>query len=424
MDLFKQNMTDAFRVNLAETETPFYLYDMVRLGARAARVKDCFGGIFAPSYAIKSNPNLSVMRRIMDELDHIDASSAHEVERALAIGLRPDQITWSGPGKRASELSALAGRGVDIVVESVDEAGLLADLCARRRVRQDVILRINPDIVPKGFGASMSGKPSQFGIDEPQVPDAIAAIMARPELRLVGYHAYTGSMCLAPEPIAQNIENLCRIFAEAARAAGTKPEKLIFGAGFGIPLHDGQQPLDIEAVRDLVAPMIAALDADPVLGGAKRLLELGRWISGPAGALVTSVLSAKVSRGLPIAVCDAGFNNHLAACGMMGSVFQKNYPFAIIRCARANDEPVEQMLAGPLCTSIDQLSRKIALPPLARGDVLAVLMSGAYGLTASPTRFISHPEPAEYALDADGTLRDISESRLNLPGSLAEDSPR
>lgn len=183
--------------------------------------------------------------------------------------------------------------------------------------------------------------------------------------------------------------------------------------------YDGQKSLDIEAVRDLVAPVIAQLAADPDLGGAKRLLELGRWISGPAGALVTSVLSAKISRGLPIAVCDAGFNNHLAACGMMGSVFQKNYPFRVIRCDRGRDDPVEQMLAGPLCTSIDQLSRKIVLPPLARGDVLAVLMSGAYGLTASPTRFISHPEPAEYALEADGSLRDISESRLNMPGSLA-----
>jgi diaminopimelate decarboxylase len=101
---------------------------------------------------------------------------------------------------------------------------------------------------------------------------------------------------------------------------------------------------------------------------------------------------------------------------MMGSVFQKNYPFEVLQ-HQGDPAPVEQMLAGPLCTSIDQLSRKITLPLLAKGDVLAVLMSGAYGLTASPTRFISHPEPAEYMIE-DGNLRDISESALNLPGTI------
>ncbi|WP_157994753.1 hypothetical protein [Paracoccus tegillarcae] len=135
---------------------------------------------------------------------------------------------------------------------------------------------------------------------------------------------------------------------------------------------------------------------------------------------MTEVLSVKESRGTRIAVCDAGFNNHLAAAGMMGAVFRKNYPFAVLRCARGGDE-VEHQIAGPLCTSIDTMARKLMLPPLSRGDVLAVLLSGAYGLTASPTRFISHPEPGEYLIDAGGGLTDISESRLNASGSLMAD---
>lgn len=403
-------------LDLNKIETPFYIYDSEELSQRATQVKTTFEGLLAPSYAIKSNPNLQVLRSVMSQLDHIDASSAMEVERALAIGLDPSQITWSGPGKRDRELRDYAGLGLTIVVESSDEIEMLDTICAEKGIQQDVLLRINPDHVPKGFGASMSGKPSQFGVDEPEVPAVIADIDARASLRLTGFHAYTGSMCLAPEPIAENIENLCAIFSRAAECANTPPEKLIFGAGFGIPLHDGQVPLDIEQVRALIAPHIEALAQDPRLGAATRLLELGRWISGPSGALVTRVLSAKVSRGLPIAVCDAGFNNHLAACGMMGSVFQKNYPFEVLQ-HQGDPAPVEQMLAGPLCTSIDQLSRKITLPLLAKGDVLAVLMSGAYGLTASPTRFISHPEPAEFMIE-DGTLRDISESALNHPGTI------
>ncbi|MDO5658467.1 MAG: alanine racemase [Paracoccus sp. (in: a-proteobacteria)] len=408
--------TSVAALDLDRLETPFYVYASDLLAGRAARLVACFDGLFTPSYAIKSNPNLEVLRIVMSQLNHIDASSAFEVERALAIGLAPEQISWSGPGKREAELRRLAGRGINIVVESLDEVEMLASVCAAQGVRQDVLLRINPDHVPKGFGASMSGKPSQFGIDEPQLPDAIRAIEAQDALRLTGFHAYTGSMCLSPEPIAENVANLCAIFARAADLASNPPEKLIFGAGFGISLHEGQEPLDIDRVRELVAPHIDALAGNPRLAGAERLLEIGRWISGPSGALVARVLSAKTSRGLPIAVCDAGFNNHLAACGMMGSVFQKNYPFRVLR-HQGDDAPVDQMLAGPLCTSIDQLARKIALPLLAKGDVLAVLMSGAYGLTASPTRFISHPEPAEYVLE-NGQLRDVSESALNHPGSI------
>lgn len=405
---------------LARLETPFYVYDFDVLDARATWLKTVFGDLLSPSYAIKSNPNLAVIRRIANTFDQVDASSAHEVERALSCGLKPEQITWSGPGKRQSELTALAGQGVTIVIESEDEIELLADICRDLSKQQPVLLRINPDHVPKGFGASMSGKPSQFGIDQSKVPQAIARIQARSELRLTGFHAYTGSMCLSPEPIAQNIQNLCEIFRQAVTEAGIIPEKLIFGAGFGIPLHDGQETLDIEQVRDQIAPHLRLVADDPVLGQAERVLELGRWVTGPSGALITTVLSAKTSRDLRIAVCDAGFNNHLAACGMMGSVFHKNYPFAVLGRSDSGDEPVDHMLAGPLCTTIDQLSRKISLAPLVRGDMLAVLMSGAYGLTASPTRFISHPEPGEYAMSK-GELTDITESRLNNLGSLVSE---
>ncbi len=412
--------SDLERLDFDRIGTPCYIYDFTALDCRIDRLSQLFEGMFQPSYAVKSNPNLALLQRIAGQVPFIDASSAHEVERALSVGVAPERITWSGPGKRHRDLSAIAGRGVTIVVEAEDEIDQLAAICAGFDAPQPVILRINPDHVPRGFGASMSGKPSQFGIDQPRANHAIDRIMAASGLRLIGFHAYTGSMCLSPEPIAENIANLATIFRAATLHAGIRPEKLIFGAGFGVPYHAGQEPLDVGAVQALTAPVIRDLAADPLLSGAHRLLELGRWITAPCGALVTSVLSAKQSRGLRIAVCDAGFNNHLAACGMMGAVFQKNYPIVVLRRTGADHAPVEHMLAGPLCTTIDQLARKIDLPPLSRGDVLAVMMSGAYGLTASPTRFISHPEPAEYALE-NGALHDISESRLNWPGSLVKD---
>jgi diaminopimelate decarboxylase len=397
--------------------TPYYIYDLDVLSTRAALLLQVFRDMFKPSYAIKSNPNLSILRRVISHFDHMDASSAHEVERALAVGVNPEAISWSGPGKKRSELTALAGKGINIVVEAEDEIRCLAEIC--EGFTQKVIIRINPDHVPKGFGASMAGKPSQFGIDEPEIGSAIDLINRSQGLQLVGFHAYTGSMCLQPEPIAQNIENLCHIFKTAADIAQIEPEIIIFGAGFGIPLHDNQAPLDLVATRDLIAPHIENIRDCAVLGGATRLLEIGRWISGPMGALVTEVISTKVSRGTDIAICDTGFNNHLAACGMMGGVFHRNYPFKHLATDAADREIIEQMVAGPLCTSIDLLSKKIELPLLKPGDRLGISASGAYGLTASPTRFISHSEPAEYVIE-DRAIRDVSESRLNQFGSLVE----
>lgn len=410
------DLTDRLRSMSRLPDTPAYIYDPQGLGARIAALRAQFDDLFQPSFAIKSNPNLALLRLIADQVPHIDASSFHEVERALSTGVTPGRISWSGPGKRQSELAALAGRGITMVVEAEDEIDLLATICPDLPAPQRVVLRINPDHVPRGFGASMSGKPSQFGIDEPRAPQAIDRIEAAPGLHLAGFHAYTGSNCLSAEPIAENFANLCRIFGQAAGYLGRPVETLIFGAGFGLPYHPGQEPLDIEQVAKLTAPIIDTLAGDPLTANAARLLEIGRWITGPNGALLTGVLSVKDSRGTRIAVCDAGFNNHLAAAGMMGSVFPKNYPFALIR--GGTGKPVEHQIAGPLCTSIDTLARKLELPPLSRGDVLAVMMSGAYGLTASPTRFISHAEPAEYLIEADGSLTDISESRLNMPGSL------
>src|SRR4030095_3122076 len=123
----------------------------------------------------------------------------------------------------------------------------------------------------------------------------------------------------------------------------------------------------------------------------KLVLEMGRWLVGPAGYLLTKVIGRKRSRGVEIRICDAGFNNMLAACGMMGTVIRRNW-----RIWHLDESPDDvrgkYLLVGPLCTTIDVLATDIELPKLEIGDRLVVGAAGAYGLTSSPTRFISHPE--------------------------------
>ena len=389
--------------------TPAYLYDAGALKGRVRWLQQRLGGLLDLSFAIKSNPNPAILERMKDWVPYFDASSWAEVHRALDAGKPADHITYSGPGKRPAELAAAVAAGVAVVVESREEIDEIDALARERGLIHPVLLRINPDYVPRGFGASMSGKPSQFGIDEAEAQAAVAAIDAAASMRLSGLHIYTGSNALVSTPIVENFHNMARIF-RALTNDGQRPlDKLIFGSGFGIPYHAGQEPLDVDAVIEGISADISALRACPGFAQTRFLLELGRWLVGPTGALVTRVLSVKSSRGQTIAVCDAGFNNHLAACGMMGATFRKDYPIVALT---EGETAGDIKLTGPLCTSIDTLAGPLPMPALKRGDAIAIMQSGAYGLTASPTRFISHPDPLELLCEG-GQWTDITEVHLN-----------
>lgn len=402
---------DWLRGAAPDRPTPAYVYDARAIRERVGWLTGLISGLLEISFAIKSNPNPAILRLISGRVGWLDASSWAEVHRALDAGKPATRITWSGPGKRPAELAAAVAAGVAIVAESPDEIEQLAALTACRPAPHPVLLRVNPDHVPRGFGANMSGRPSQFGVDEDRAPEAIALIDAAPGLHLAGLHVYTGSNALSPDPVIENFANMARIFLRLGDNGTRRFDKLIFGSGFGIPYHQGQTDLDVRAIRDGIAPILRDLRDRPGLADTAFLLEMGRWLIGPCGALVTRVLSRKSSRGQEIAVCDAGFNNHLAACGMMGATFRKDYP---IRALTAGPPEITETirLTGPLCTSIDALAGPLELPVLRRGDAIAILQSGAYGLTASPTRFISHPDPVEILADDDG-FTDISETRLN-----------
>jgi diaminopimelate decarboxylase len=151
---------------------------------------------------------------------------------------------------------------------------------------------------------------------------------------------------------------------------------------------------------------------------------MGRFLVGPEGYFLTSVVNEKRSRGMEIRMCDGGMNAHLGACGLMGSVIRRNWPMWKVN--GNGSEPVQEYwLVGPLCTTIDTLAYQVQLPELHRGDVIAVGSSGAYGLTASPTRFISHPEPKECLVVGSGPeaeLIDVSESRSPLVRGAACDA--
>lgn len=395
----------------AEFDTPLYVYDLDVVRERLDLLISLFAGRFGVSYAIKSNPNLALLTALRPGLSTFDASSGAEVMRAQAAGMDPGRITFSGPAKRRFEIELAIDAGIgEMVIESIDEARTASAMAVAKGRVQPVLVRINPLKVPRGFGASMAGTPSQFGIDEEEIDTALPEISALPGLALKGFHIYSGTNCRDASVIAENFSIFAGIFCAAQKASGIRPERLVFGSGFGIPYLPGETLLDHTLLPDLLNPIVDELKSQSAFAMAECNLELGRWLVGPAGWLLTRVISKKSSRGAEIRTCDAGFNNHLAACGMMGSVIRRNWIFE--NASNPGGELGKYTLTGPLCTSIDRLAFDIKLPEVRVGDVLSIPMSGAYGLTASPSRFISHPEPREVVFD-NGALRDATESRLN-----------
>jgi diaminopimelate decarboxylase len=403
--------------------TPCFVYFLDDVRERIGLVRAAFGNRFAVSYAVKSNPNPAILTWMNGQAAMLDVSSGGELRRALAAGWSSDRISFTGPGKRRWELvESIAARVGRLVLESVREAEDLDALARQAGHIQPVVLRIAPSSLPRGFGVNMAGKPTQFGVDEEVAPDAVAAIQRLSNLRLVGFHAYSGTQCVDAGAVSENLATFARIFTSLSNSFDIRPEALIFGAGFGIPYHENTGTLDVDAVAAGIAPVLEQLASEPLLAGATLYLEMGRFLVGEAGLYVTRVTRIKESRGSTIAVCDGGMNHHLGACGHLGSVIHRNY--RIFKVGRVADPPSQRFeLVGPLCTTIDTLGHGVLLPELREGDLLGVHCSGAYGLTASPINFISH-EPAQEIAVEGHDIRDITDARLlATPRATAEAIP-
>ncbi|WP_246026714.1 type III PLP-dependent enzyme [Paracoccus luteus] len=391
---------DAILTRAAAAGTPLYLYDLRRVAARAARLRTAFRGRLGLSFAVKANPNPTLLRALADMVDTLDVSSGGELAQAAAAGWDAGRTSFTGPAKRAPEIGAALAAGLgELVVESLAEARMADAAAAGLGLRQKVVARIAPDRVPKGFGDQMAGRPSPFGIDAEEAADTLAQIAALRNLRLAGLHFYSGTQCLRADAVVENWRIFIGLARDLAPMCADGPLRLILGAGLGIPYHLTDTPLDLQAIADDIAPDLDALAAEGRF--ARPLLELGRYLVGPAGWFLTRVVAVKQSRGQRIALCDGGMNAHLAASGHFGMVIHRNYRLHLVGGA-GEVEPVN--LTGPLCTSIDRLAQGAMLPRVEPGALIAIHMSGAYGPTTSPVNFISHPIPREAVVDAEGRI--------------------
>ena len=374
--------------------TPFYVYDRSVMTRKVRELREVLPAGLHVHYAMKANPMPAVVRHMLGLVDGLDVASGGELATAIEIGAAPDSISFAGPGKTASELEQAAGAGITINVESEREVRVLADIGRRMGRAPRVAVRVNPDFELKTSGMKMGGGPKQFGIDAERVP-AVLREIGRECLEFRGFHIFSGSQNLRAEAIIEAQQKTVELACRLADDAPAPVQMLNLGGGFGIPYFPGEQPLDLAPIgRNLAELMPRIRERMPL---AEAIIELGRYLVGESGIYVCKIIDRKVSRGQVFLVTDGGLHHHLAASGNFGQVIRKNYPVLVAN--RIGSRRIENAsVVGPLCTPLDLLADRMDLAAAEVGDLVAVFHSGAYGLTASPRAFLSHPEPAELLL--------------------------
>ncbi len=370
--------------------TPFYAYDRQLLNERVALLRQHLPANIKLHYAMKANPMPAVLQHMGPLVNGIDVASGNELRVALDTGMNPHDISFAGPGKSAAELLQAIASSVLINVESPNELSTIEQLARTHSLKARVALRVNPDFELKSSGMKMSGGPKQFGIDAEVVPQVLASI--REPIQFEGFHIFSGSQNLRAESICEAQTKAVELAIRLAAHAPAPVRMLNIGGGFGIPYFPGEQALDLAAIgAHLQSLMPTVREHFPQ---AETIIELGRYFVGEAGVYVSRVIDKKVSRGHTFLITNGGLHHHLAASGNFGQVIRKNYPVAIgNRMDTTSFENVS--VVGPLCTPLDLLADKMELPQADIGDLVVVFQSGAYGLTASPSGFLSHPAALE-----------------------------
>jgi len=369
--------------------TPCYVYDAGLLRSRYRQVEEALGVEIL--FALKANPSLAVASVLRREGSGAEVASGGEILIADKAGFAGKDIQFAGPGKSHTDLGMALDKGIhSINLESVSEYESLAALAKERKQCPGVAIRINPAEAVGGSRMRMSGGAKKFGVDEDQVAGLIQHIHDQGLVDLRGLHCYMGTQCFDAEAWLQSARHLLEFANEMEAKTGVALPSLDFGGGFAVPCFEGDQEFDLELAGKGMRELLAGEDR-------RAFVELGRYLVAPAGVFLMRVLHVKQSHGKRFAILDGGMHQNAAAAGV-GSVIRRPFPIVAVKDPHA-EEAVPQSLCGPLCTPADDFVSDLALPALEPGDLVAILVSGAYGLTFSNLAFLSHPSPAEVLVD-------------------------
>jgi len=372
--------------------TPLYVVDENRIRERYREFYSAFSSLYPKisiKYACKANTSLAVLKILKEEGAGIDVLSPGEIFIALKAGIKGRDIIYTSVNRSAEEFEFALKKGIIINLDSVSEAETLKEVSEKIKKVPKISFRINPAVSPQTHEKLATGlKESKFGVHEEHAVEAYKTALDS-GFKVRGIHMHIGSQITSVKPYAEAVQKCIDTAGKIKKELKIKFDFLDFGGGVGIVYREGQEFITAKELAEAIVPIIKSKIEEHRLGEPELFFEPGRYLVGDAGILLARVNAVKRTPYKNFIGIDAGFNT------LMRPAMYNAYHEVFI-ANKMNEALSGEVfdIAGNICESGDILAKERALPKPERGDIVAFLDAGAYGI-AMASQYNSRPLPAE-----------------------------
>ena len=399
-DFYKIIPKEEIRELVAQKELPAFIYFKKIVERKYGELLDCLPEGFEIHYAFKANPNQEVVGFIRSLGAGADVASLGELRLARETGYPIEKVEFTGPGKTIEELSLAIDLGISSInVESISEIKKITDLCRAKGKPANVGIRLNPKGKLSSSAMKMSGD-TQFGITEDDLEEAFVLIKNGTKLlNFTGLHMHLGSQFIEAEKIASNFKFILEKAYEITSRYKIELRKINFGGGWGIDIFGNKPPLDLPLIKKSLSELFTDLKYRTHFKGTQFIVEPGRFLVAECGIYAAKILYRKRGYNKEFLIIDGGMHQNYLAAGGIGQVIRRNLGVDMIPENHHSHSVAQYTVVGALCIPDDVLGLELELPSdLREGDILLFCNCGAYGYSASPLKFLSHPLPTEAAI--------------------------
>ncbi|TKJ93370.1 decarboxylase [Paenibacillus sp. CFBP13512] len=391
--------------------SPLYIYDLGILRQSYRRLKQSLPESSILFYSLKANPHPLVVKQLIDLGCRAEVSSLGELNSVLEAGGDIEGVLYTGPGKNSTELKTAIEIGVRwFSIESLNELRTLQSLLTSDSPTIQVIIRINPKEGLTDAGLFMTGTSSQFGMDEEIILRELNELQQTNQVQIVGFHIFNGTNTLDIGVLSKSFLSSIQVIAKLSKKLGIPLKFIDLGGGFGHPYAINGSAPDFKELKTILETALDEHIANWRNGEPEVAFESGRYLTAASGALVSTVIDMKESKGNHFIILDSGIN-HLGGMAGLGRIPRVKYDILPV-VEKTNVNAMSVQIVGPLCTPLDFFNKKGSVPSLELEDQVYIPNVGAYGITASLIGFLSRDMPIELIIDK-GEVMHASQLFLN-----------